>query len=370
MCFATKGHGDIEEERILALLEPLQPSLYPFDRARKLRTAVGLAKAVRTQRPRLVVMEGTGMAGGLTLLALDAILGVPFVFSSGDAVGPYLHLRSRIAGVLGGLYERLLCKRCAGFIGWTPYLVGRGLTLGAPRAMTAPGFTRGHISEGARARIRERLGIAEDAIAFGLAGSLRWNDRIGYAYGAELVQAVRRVERADVVVCVIGDGDGRARLEEMAGDDLGTRVLLPGRVPPAEVPDHLAALDVGSLSQSVDQVGAFRYTTKLAEYFAASLPVVSGEVPLAYDLDEGGMWVLPGSAPWSPTYVAALARLLERVTREEVEAKREAVRARTSEPFDLGEQQRRIAAFLQSVLAERGGDAQVPGWRGEGASRS
>lgn len=353
MCFATKGHGDIEEERILSLLEPLAPSLYAFDRSRKLRSAIGLARAVLAERPRLVVMEGTGTAGGLTLLVLDALWGIPFVFCSGDAVGPYLELRSRALGLAGGLYERLLCRRCAGYVGWTPYLVGRALSFGARRAMTAPGWTRGRISEGARERVRARLGIPADALVVGLAGSLHWNERLDYTYGAELVRAIALVQRDDLVVCVIGEGSGRSRLEELAGADLGTRVLLPGRVPPAEVPDYLAAFDAGSLSQSVDKVGSFRYTTKLSEYFAATLPIITAEVPLAFDLDEGCMWRLPGHAPWSPVYVGALAQLMQSISAQDVAQRRQAMARRKCEPFDLAVQQRRMSAFLETLLAER-----------------
>lgn len=354
-CFATQGHGHIEEERILDLLEPMRPVLYEFDRARKLRSAIGLARAARDERPGLIVMEGTGIAGGVTLLALNALWGIPFVLCSGDAVGPYLRLRSRPLGLLGGVYERLLCRRCAGYVGWTPYLVGRALGFGAPRAMTAPGWTRGRVSENARARVRERLGIAPEAVAVGLIGSLRWNERLGYAYGAELVRAARRVRRDDLVVCVIGEGSGRERMEAMAGEDLGGRILFPGRVPAAEAPDYLAALDAGSLSQSVDRVGAFRYTTKLSEYFAAGLPVITGEIPAAYDLDEGCMWRLPGRAPWDPAYVAALAELLEGLDAAELARRRETLgqRARAAEPFDKAAQQRRMRAFVEDLLAER-----------------
>jgi glycosyltransferase involved in cell wall biosynthesis len=350
LCFATQGHGHIEGERIRVLLEPLRPDDYAFDRSSKIGSAVGLVKAVRAQRPQLIVMEGTGTAGGLTLIAIDALLGVPFVVSSGDAVGPYLRLHSRLVGLLGGLYERLLCRRCAGYVGWTPYLVGRALTFGAPRGMTAPGWTRGHASDGARERIRARLGVSSDALVVGLAGSLHWNDSVGYVYGAELVRAVRRIRRRDVVVCVVGDGSGRQRLEEMAGEDLGSRVLLPGRVPAADVPDYLAAFDVGSLSQSVDGVGSFRYTTKMSEYLASELPIITGEVPASYDLDEGYIWRLPGQAPWSSTYIAALAELLETLNAGDVEERRQAIRRRRAEPFDKLAQQQRMTEFIEDIL--------------------
>jgi glycosyltransferase involved in cell wall biosynthesis len=353
LCFATQGAGHIEDERLQGLLEAFRPRVFDFDRSAKLRSALELFRIARQQPPDLIVMEGTGTAGGLTLIAIDALLGVPYVVSSGDAVGPYLRLHSRLLGILGGAYERLLCRRSAGFVGWTPYLVGRALTFGAPRAMTAPGWTRGHAGEQAREQVRERLGIASDALVIGLVGTLHWNDHVGYVYGAELVRAIRRVRRRDVVVCIVGDGSGRERVAEMAGEDLGTRVVLSGRVAPEEVADYLAAFDVGSLSQSVDAVGSFRYTTKLSEYLAAELPIITGEIPLAYDLDEGYLWRLPGDAPWSETYIAALAELMETLSAAEVREHTTAIRARQGEPFDRSTQQQRTTAFVADILAGR-----------------
>jgi glycosyltransferase involved in cell wall biosynthesis len=351
ICFATQGQGHIEDERIRALLGGFEVEPFSFDRACKLRSALRLWRTVLARRPQLIVMEGTGTAGGLVLLALHALRGTPYVVSSGDAVGPFLGLRWRALGLLGTAYEWLLCRRSAGFVGWTPYLVGRALTMGAPRGMTAPGWARNEPASGARARVRGELGIGEETIVVGLAGSLHWNEKVGYVYGAELVQAVRRTARDDVVACIVGDGDGAERLRELAGEDLGTRVLLPGRVVPELVPDYLCAFDIGSLSQSVDRVGSFRYTTKLSEYLAVGLPVISGEAPLAYDLDDGYLWRLPGAAPWSTDYIDALTALLLRIDRGEVERRREAASAAGGELFDRESQRRRMSAFVEDILA-------------------
>ena len=217
--FATQGRQHLDAQRTRELLERLDAQELPFERAHRLRSALALLRTLRASPPELVVMEGTGVAGGLVLLALNLRGGgVRFVVGSGDAVGPYLALRSRALGVLGGAYQRLLCRRCAGYIGWTPYLAGRALTLGAPRAISAPGWPRGRSSEGARERVRAQLGIDADALVVGIVGSLNWRARVRYAYGAELVGAVHRSARADLVA------HRRRRL----------RLRAPARAPPAQ----------------------------------------------------------------------------------------------------------------------------------------
>ena len=131
---------------------------------------------------------------------------------------------------------------------------------------------------------------------------------------------------------IVGDGPGSEPLRELAGEELGSRILMPGRVEPEQVGDYLAAFDLASLPQSVDGVGSFRYSTKLSEYLAAGLPIVTTQIPAAYDLDDGFCWRLPGPSPWSEIYVEALAGLLERLQRPEIERRRAARWARAPRP--------------------------------------
>ena len=137
-------------------------SVFPFDRARKVRMFRRLLLEMGRIRPDLVVMEGTGLAGGAALILARALFGQRYLVSSGDAVGPWVGTRFRLLGPVFGLYERVLCRLAAGFIGWTPYIVGRALTFGTPRGMTAAGWapfprTPAELTD-ARQRVRSCLG--------------------------------------------------------------------------------------------------------------------------------------------------------------------------------------------------------------------
>jgi hypothetical protein len=352
MCFATKGAGSNEEARIVGLLRDFpRVIVHPFHRARKIHSAIRLLRQIRRERPKIVVMEGTGLAGGIAVLLARTILHVPYVVSSGDAVGPILGLLRPWAGRPGVVYERLLCRRAAGFIGWTPYLVGRAVTFGAPRAMTAANWTLHPTRTADRELVRERLGIPPDALVFGIAGALVWTDPPAYCYGLELVRALRLTGRKDVRVLIIGGGSGLPRLEEAAGDELGRRIILTGPIQQELVLEHLAAMDVASLPQSTDEIGSLRYTTKLSEYVTARLPIVTSQVPLAYDLGTEWMWRLPGAGPWEQRYIAALSTLMSRLTAGEIDERRTAMPARL-EAFDADAQRRRVTVFITDLLDE------------------
>lgn len=346
---ATQGDGSGDEARIADLLAPLRPTRLSFDRSHKARSCASVLTGILRERPDVVVMEGSGVAGGAAVIIARVVRGIPFVFSSGDAVGPYLGLVRPWLSTPGRLYERLLCKLSAGYIGWSPYLVGRAITLGARRGMTAAHWSSNVLSEPQRCELRaatrRRLDIPEAALVVGLVGSLKWNPRRSYTYGLELVDAVRRTARADLRVLIVGGGDGIRQLELRAGEDLGRRILLVGAVPREDVASMLSAMDVASLPQSLDEVGALRYTTKLSEYLGAGVPVVTGQLPVAYDLDDGWLWRIAGAAPWDPDYVAGMARFLTTLDRSDVAARRARVPRRPS-MFDFARQQKAVSAFV------------------------
>lgn len=358
--FATQGSGGErmldDELRLHTLLGRFQARYLPFDRARKFESFLGVLRAVARERPDLVVMEGTGIGGGAALLLARALFRTRYVLSSGDAVAPFVRLAQPALYPAFLLYEWLLCRNASGFVGWTPYVTGRALTFGAPSAMTAPGWAPfphdAATNERARKRVRAKLGLADDALVFGIVGSLAYSRRVGYCYGLELVRALAQaLDRTELAVVIVGDGDGRARLEAETTSAMRSRLHLTGRVLREEVPDYLAAMDIATLPQSVDDVGSFRYTTKLSEYLAASLAVATNQLPLAYDLPGDWAFRLPGRSPWDPTFVAALAHLMRTVSLEEIFRKR-ADTAQARAQFQLEPQLQRFTEFILERCAE------------------
>lgn len=352
--FATKGSGTNEAKRMETLLSRVSPTVeLPFQKSSKAESFKILWRLIVEKKPKLLVMEGTGIAGGLACLGARLLHGIPYVFSSGDAVGPFVRGHNAPAGLVFEIYERLLCRFSAGFIGWTPYLCGRAMAFGTPRAVTAPGWVIGG-NEGAdrRAEMRRQFGIPGDALVVGLLGALEWNARRGWCYGYDLVQAAHRLSREEVCVLVVGDGTGLPHLRAAAGDLLGKRVFLPGPVSLDRVMPALSTMDAASLPQTVDGIGMYRYTTKLPEYAAARLPVITNRIPAAYDLGGGWTWRLPGDTPWEARYLDALTTLLDSLTPAAIGAKRAHI-PDFGQIFDRDAQVERVTEFLGDILEQR-----------------
>jgi len=348
--------GSNEEDRLKAILKRFDAEVVPFNRQAKFCTFRQLLTMLRSGQHDLAVMEGSGVAGGFALILSRLLFGHRYVVSSGDAVGPFLSARWPLFSPVFSIYERLLYRLSDGFIGWTPYLVGRALTMGAPRAMTAPGWAPFPMSEERkaehRAQIRLQLGIPKSAIVVGIAGAIVWSPRPQYCYGLELIRAFHKANRTDAYVIIVGDGTGLKTLKKLAGPEYGKRIFMPGWVPQREVPAFFAAMDVASLPQSVDKIGSFRYTTKLSEYLAAGLPVITGQTPLGYDLDSGWLWRLPGSAPWDPVYVNALTELITGLNKQEI-TERSSAALRAAREFDRESQVARVTAFISDLMNAR-----------------
>ncbi len=129
-----------------------------------------------------------------------------------------------------------------------------------------------------------------------------------------LIQAFLKVkeERKNVKLLMVGVGTGKEDLERLAAE-LGVRddVIFTGQVPQAEVPDFIAAADIG-----VSPVPPFPFykvssPIKVLEYMAMAKPVVANEEIFGHKeaLDESGGGIL---VPFTPEAIAsAIIELLD-----------------------------------------------------------
>jgi glycosyltransferase involved in cell wall biosynthesis len=352
---ASQGTGGDDEARLRVLLSNFVAEYVAFDKRDKKKSFFATLRQLKAGNFDLFVLEGTGVAAGLAAILGSLLYKRPYVVSSGDAVEPFLSASLPKGKLLFSAYERMLYKRSSGFIGWSPYLVGRALTMGSPRGVTAAGWAPfKEDPETLQAKgeaIRASLGIPANAVVFGIVGSLMWSERYQYCYGSELVRAARKAAPGSYVL-IVGDGSGLPYLKELAGAALGRTIFLPGRVRREEVPGLLAAMDIGSLPQSVDGVGSFRYTTKIAEYRSVGLPFLTNQVPMGYDLDRGDIVRLPGASPWSDEFVDAVVHLMNDSTREAFAARK--ARMSVGGEFDRAMQVRRVTAFLEDLAHAAG----------------
>jgi glycosyltransferase involved in cell wall biosynthesis len=154
---------------------------------------------------------------------------------------------------------------------------------------------------------RRRYGFGDASLVLGWSGTLRsW-------HGLELLLRAM-ADRSNTHLLVIGDGPDRPNVEA-AARRLGVfdRVRIVGRVPRAQVPEHLAAIDVGVVA---DDRTRFASPLKLLEYMAMGKPVVAPNLANIRDVianDVEGLLFEPGSAE---ALSACLDRLTDRSLRQ------------------------------------------------------
>lgn len=235
---------------------------YNIDRGLSLKLASRATwNVVQSARWDLIYQEGTGLAGGTALIRAALARRQRFIVSSGDPISGFFQVtKGPVVGASFAVYEKMLYRNCVGFVGWTPYLTGRALELGARRAVTVEGAVNLDLfapqSAAERAATRTRYAIRPDHLVCGIVGSLKWTPRQSYCYGLELIGSLQHLRREDVSVLIVGDGDGKARLEGMVPDALRSRVIFTGRLTPVEVVAAMNAMDIGFITQTLDVLEA------------------------------------------------------------------------------------------------------------------
>lgn len=359
LCINPKGEGDLHELRARRLTRDLDAAVtfYNVDRRMSYPAAArALNQRIRSQHWDLIYQESTGIIGGSNLIQAAQARRQRFIVSSGDPIGGFFHVtKGPAVGAFFDAYERLLYRACSGFVGWTPYLTGAALTMGAKRAVTVEGavdinqFVPYNTSDCMAAK--QALGLAPTHLVCGVVGSLRWTPRQSYCYGLELVETLKRLTRTDVSLLIVGEGTGKSVLEGRVPDHLRSRVVFTGRLPEAEVVRAMNAMDIGFITQTLDALGNFRLTTKLPEYLACGLPVAMSPVPGFYDYAAEAGWALPARHPASAEFHERCAAWLDGLDRDEVAEKARQARPLACRHFDYEILSQRFRLFVEDMLS-------------------
>jgi glycosyltransferase involved in cell wall biosynthesis len=193
-----------------------------------------------------------------------------------------------------------------------------------------------------RARSRARLGMPEPR------GPLVvYTGRANRAKGVGvLVDAARQLRRIGAKILIVGKVYD-PEFQRIAGDN----VEFTGFVPPARVPDYLAAADILVLPSTPDlPYAAYTSPLKLFEYMASGRPIVASDLPVLAEIldDEENALLYPARDP------AALASAIERVWSDPTFARGLAERARGDvEEFSWDRRAQRILDRIAWVAGER-----------------
>jgi hypothetical protein len=354
LCIVTANY----ERRARHLAEGLGAHVtYIFvDRSEsRLKSIRATWQALRSKPWDMVYLEGTGISGGVPCIAAALFNKQKFVVSSGDPIGGFFHTtHSYLMGTVFGAYERLLYMACAGFVGWTPYLTGLSLLLGAKRAATVIGtadpIVNHPYSEAERSRVRAQFGISDDELVCGVMGNIQWVDRQRYCYGLELVEMLKRVKRTDLKILIAGDGTGRRALEDRIPQELKSRAIFTGNLAQEELIDAINAMDIGFVTQTLNILGNFRLTTKLPEYLYCGVPVAMSPTPGYFDFVMDSGWALPSRHPSSGEFHQECADWLDRLDISEVRLKGSTARKTAEQLFNYDRAQQEFATFVHSLM--------------------
>lgn len=242
--------------------------------------AAALVDALRMRRPDVIYAVSTPLTVGLLGVILGKLWRRPFVFEVTDLwpdvfVAMGLLKRGPMLTLLRWM-ERTSYRHAAHIVALTRG-IRDGIVANGVQAEKITLITNGFDPElfasanpRARGEIRQQLGVAPDQLLCMYLGA----HGIYNALGTIMHAAVELKELSDVTFVLIGDGDDKPRLRELAQqyDLKNVRFLDP--IPRTESIDLLTAADVFLLPNRVGDFYRMNLPNKLFDFLATARPIV------------------------------------------------------------------------------------------------
>jgi glycosyltransferase involved in cell wall biosynthesis len=178
-----------------------------------------------------------------------------------------------------------------------------------------------------------------------------YTGNVGHAQDLEsCIRAVGRLERSDVVLRIVGNGDRMPALQRLVAEEgLADVVEFEGLVPRAAVPGFIEEAEIGLAPIKSDEALEYAVPTKTFEYLACEVPVVAtgtGEIESVIEASGGGVVV-----DNDPDAIAtALERFLDDPQRRE--SRGETGRRHVEERYDRAATARRLGTILADACED------------------
>jgi glycogen(starch) synthase len=249
-----------------------------------------ILKQLGDRKPRMIWHRATRLHLAPLLVAQQ--LGVPYVLEWIDRLISYdvsLFHRKAVAADHRRMREALrvivVSERWKQDV-VDEYRIPADRVLVSHNAVDADQFTR---DPDAGARVRQEIGIPQNALVMGFVGKYNWHHNAHLMPQAAAM--LRKETEAPIYWLMVGDGPHRARMEAVA-NELGVDdiVLRKGSIPHNEVPAWMSAMDAGVVPVSGGEIIC---PIKVPEYMAAGLcPVVADGAANREVIDTGRTGIL------------------------------------------------------------------------------
>jgi len=253
-------------------------------------TLVRMRRAFARLRPQLVYERYSLFLFATVWLARRR--GIPVILEINDSalverVRP-LWLKS-----LARRIERWCLRRCTGLVFISSYFrqqaeAAHGAI--APSVVSPNAADLAHFDPARhdRERLRAERGVAGRVVCGYVGAFVHWHGVNGFVEAI----APRLAEAPELVLLLVGDGRTLAEVRErVQARGLAERILLPGRVPHAEIPSWIACMDYAVLPDS----NHYGSPVKLFEFMAMGVATVAPDyVPVAEVVADGQTgWLFP-----------------------------------------------------------------------------
>lgn len=238
-------------------------------------------------KPDIIYLMNIASSGAIACLALKIFFNKSFVADTGDVtyelfkvagsgkivcflakiIEDYVLRLSNIIIVRGRYLKSYLEKRGYKNI----YYIPEGVDISKFKPMDVT-------------RLKKKI-APENELVIGVLGKLVWVRTLDLCYGWDIVEALNIMKDKPIKAVIIGDGDGKERLEKRAKEyGISGKIVFVGWLVVDKLSEYINVMDVCLSTQTNDVIGWTRTAAKLPLYLACGKYILATDVGEAHHI--------------------------------------------------------------------------------------